>query len=609
MDTIAQIHAKVDALNQAALDALQADSAHALALNEEAIALATSLEPRYELGYARARAFQVEWYAAKGDYPKALQRASEIEALYTYLQPDRWLCSAYYYLGIAYYNAGHYALALESHQEQLALAHELDLPEYEASALRRIGVIHKTQNQLDLAMRYYAQSLAVYQQIGRTDGEAGIHNNLALIYLQQGHIEQALAEAGHALSIFDAKAFSAGQIAANTTLVDIYLAAGQVEAANRHAEAALLIARTTQRTERLVKSLLAKAEVMLHSSDPAAALPHLTEAMALAEQTTNRIDTVDCLKLMSRAYATLGDYQQALAYHEQYHDLHTELASNATEMRFEHLEIMHQTRQAQAEADTQRRLREEDRRYYEQLSTMKDDLLSTTSHDLKNPLASMVMMLYLLRSEVGEQARALKLIDTLEKNVEQMRTLVSDMLDLARLQTGAAIIIKQTDMVGFVEQTVSEFESQAAAKGLTLRFQTDTPAHVIAFDPKRMHQVLSNLLGNAIKYTPNGGITVRVLTTERGVRLVVADTGLGIPAGDLPHIFERFYRVQDERHAEIEGTGLGLNICQSIVEQHHGRIWVESTLGVGSQFMVELPAPLPHSLLTSAAPQHYGSME
>lgn len=140
-----------------------------------------------------------------------------------------------------------------------------------------------------------------------------------------------------------------------------------------------------------------------------------------------------------------------------------------------------------------------------------------------------------------------------------------------------------------MQQVAAEFESQVATKGLALAVEATHPTLVLKFDAKRIHQVLNNLLSNALKYTPSGSITIEISATAQTVVVRVRDTGLGIPAHDLPYVFERFYRVDDPRHAEIEGTGLGLAICQSIIEQHQGRIWAESVVGQGSVFSFELP--------------------
>ncbi|HXV44213.1 MAG TPA: ATP-binding protein, partial [Anaerolineae bacterium] len=106
----------------------------------------------------------------------------------------------------------------------------------------------------------------------------------------------------------------------------------------------------------------------------------------------------------------------------------------------------------------------------------------------------------------------------------------------------------------------------------------------------RLRQVLNNLVGNAIKYTPNEGqVTVKAFQQDGEIRVQVVDTGMGIPASDQPHIFEKFYRVRGDHVSTIKGTGLGLALAKSIVEKHHGRIWLESVFGEGSTFTVALP--------------------
>ena len=120
---------------------------------------------------------------------------------------------------------------------------------------------------------------------------------------------------------------------------------------------------------------------------------------------------------------------------------------------------------------------------------------------------------------------------------------------------------------------------------------------LVMVNPIRLRQVMYNLIGNAIKYTPNNGqVLVKAFQREKEVQIEVSDTGFGIPAADQPHIFEKFYRVRDDHVVSIKGTGLGLAITKSIVEKHQGRIWLHSNLGKGSTFFVALPLYNPAGL-------------
>jgi signal transduction histidine kinase len=237
------------------------------------------------------------------------------------------------------------------------------------------------------------------------------------------------------------------------------------------------------------------------------------------------------------------------------------------------------------------RLRQQDRQYYEHLNALKDDLLNTASHDLKNPIAVIRGFVELIE-ESGEikDSENLLFLSRVKQGTNQMLNLVTDLLDLAKLETGAALSITPTPLNDFLRECLDSLALRAQQKRIQLNFaplSTDEPAPI---DPRRMDQVLSNLLSNAVKYTPEGGqVNLIVENHPQEFIIRVQDTGYGIPAEDIPHLFERFYRVSRKEHQSQEGTGLGLAIVKAIIEQHQGRIEVESVLGEGSTFSIHLP--------------------
>ena len=230
------------------------------------------------------------------------------------------------------------------------------------------------------------------------------------------------------------------------------------------------------------------------------------------------------------------------------------------------------------------------------LEQMKNDFVNTVSHDLKSPIMAIAMTAELLMKTVpttGEQAyrdRCQRIL----RSANQMTELVTDLLDLGKIEAGLEGPGKPVDLVALIGEVVKAQAVPAEAKGLAIEVQTP-PAALVTGVRARLAQVLANLIGNAVKYTRDGG-QVQVVVEAVGsaddgpVRVRITDNGIGIPARDLPHVFDKFYRVKNASTAGISGTGLGLAITRSIVETHRGRIGVESAEGSGSTFWVELPA-------------------
>jgi two-component system phosphate regulon sensor histidine kinase PhoR len=221
---------------------------------------------------------------------------------------------------------------------------------------------------------------------------------------------------------------------------------------------------------------------------------------------------------------------------------------------------------------------------------MKSDFVATVSHDLRSPL-QMIYTYTGLLPEVGPTNETQQeFIEGINHNVERMSILIRDLLDLAKIEAGMAMTVKVCQMDSLIRASLTGLLKQAALKEIAIHTEIDSPLPLVAGDPTRLEQVMANLVGNAIKYTPAGGqITVAAQATDHEIIIEVTDTGIGISPEDQTHLFEKFFRVKSPQTKDTEGTGLGLAIVKSIVERHGGRVWVRSQLGVGSTFGFALP--------------------
>lgn len=226
------------------------------------------------------------------------------------------------------------------------------------------------------------------------------------------------------------------------------------------------------------------------------------------------------------------------------------------------------------------------------LSALKDHLIRTISHDLRNPLTIVLGNTeYLLSGMLPlPEGDARTMIADVHQRGQEMLRLVSDLLDLSRIREGMPLRVQEVDLAGLVAQQAARAEGAARGRRVRVAIDASPEELVVVADPERIGQVVENLVSNAIKYTPPGGnVTLSTRRDAHRAALSVHDTGLGIPAGSIPHLFEPFYRVPEREHTEAEGTGLGLSIVKAIVDQHGGEIRVESEPGRGSRFTVLLP--------------------
>jgi len=220
------------------------------------------------------------------------------------------------------------------------------------------------------------------------------------------------------------------------------------------------------------------------------------------------------------------------------------------------------------------------------------DFLADVSHELRTPLAALRTFNELLRegADADPDARA-EFIESSGQQIERLDWLAQNLLELSKLDSGLVLLdLRPDDLRAAVESAVEQSASAAGKRGVGLALHLPSAPVRIRHDPQRIGQVVANLVANAVKFTSRGGsVSIDVRLTADGAQVEVADTGVGIDAGELPHIFERFYRGSRANEARGSGSGLGLAIARSIVEMHGGAIVVESRIGVGSTFTVELP--------------------
>jgi signal transduction histidine kinase len=232
------------------------------------------------------------------------------------------------------------------------------------------------------------------------------------------------------------------------------------------------------------------------------------------------------------------------------------------------------------------------------------DFLADVSHELRTPLAALRTFNQLLLESAGEDPEARsEFLESSASQIERLDWLAQNLLELSKLDSGLVLLdLRPDDLRAAVESAAHQHDALAKRRGVRVELDLPSAPIRIRHDPPRIGQVVANLVGNAIKFTSKGGV-VRISAAQEpgGARIDVADTGVGIDAAELPHIFERFYRGSRANEARGSGSGLGLAIVRSIVDMHGGTVTVESGLDSGSRFTVRLPLDPRHVAGTPAA--------
>lgn len=235
------------------------------------------------------------------------------------------------------------------------------------------------------------------------------------------------------------------------------------------------------------------------------------------------------------------------------------------------------------------------------------EFISTASHEMRTPVAAIEGYLALAMndnvSKIDSKARSY--LEKAHSSTQHLGKLFQDLLTAAKSEDGRLQNNgKVTEFGEFVDQIAEDLRFMAEKKGLILEYDSGNgssgpntvagaqalrPLYYTHIDPERMREVITNLFDNAVKYTPEGKISIKLSGDDNWVTISITDTGIGIPQEDIPHMFQKFYRVDNTATRQIGGTGLGLFISRKIVEMNHGKIWVESEVNKGSTFYISLP--------------------
>lgn len=228
------------------------------------------------------------------------------------------------------------------------------------------------------------------------------------------------------------------------------------------------------------------------------------------------------------------------------------------------------------------------------IDQMKSDFVSMVSHEIRSPLSSIKMQLKVILDRLAGDIteKQSEILTRASEKIQSLVTLSTELLDLSKMESGLIHLEKsKLQLMTIVQDQVAFYQAKAQSKNIRLELSGVGDLPEVLANKMNMEEVISNLIANALRYTPEGGKIVVAAGREGDyVRISVSDTGYGIPPEDLGRVFNRFYRVKNEKTRQIIGTGLGLPIVKSIIDAHHGRIVVDSQVDVGSTFTVLIPA-------------------
>ena len=488
-----------------------------------------------------------------------------------------------------------------------------DSPDDKLSLHKRLADLYAEMERLDEAVEIYALMLNE-EKIGELQGlKADVFESRARIYATQARYTDAFNDLDEVITIRAKQQSSVDLIRAQAEKGWVHYLAGNVEQGYQMLKKSRSETAEHDQTNRaLLDSQIAEilGNPTTHLYNPQQATAYATTALQGLEKVQFKKGTIDIHKRLASLTKQEGQWTAYAEHIEKAHALELELLSEQAQKKAliteasrklaiveKEQEITHKKNAELEERNDIIRAKNTELESLNQrltrLNQEKNEFLGIAAHDLKNPLASITLQTTLLERELTDKSvnDITKTLNGIRSRAQDMLNLITRILDINAIESDAEELeFYEFNLSDAVKRVVEDTQAQALTKKIALNYSGEDVT-VLADRPSMM-QVAENLISNGLKYTPPGG-TVDVQVTQNGerCRLVVNDTGPGISAEEIGKLFERYRRLSPQPTGGESSTGLGLSIVKRLVEAMNGRVWCESTVNSGSQFIVELPSP------------------
>jgi len=529
--------------------------------------------------------------------------------------------------------------ALEDFQRAYDIFGKANVPRSQAIALQQIGTLYQSARDYPRVFQYYKQASEIYQ--GDAALEITAHNNLAEALRAMGHYDAAAKEFGYALAIARKLDSASLEVQILANVASSRIDNGDLASAGTSLDEAFAIAAKNKSAATQEPFLWGeRAIIAFKRGDLAAAKVLIEHTFAHVDLETTEPDYLDFHKAAFDIYTKLGDDHDALAHLKAYKRLddaardvavstNSALMTAKFDFQNQNLKIARlKTQELEKSAQLARsraafsemigtagailvvlitfgliamrksrnavrainRKLEDSNNALQKALKAKAEFLATTSHEIRTPLNGILGMTEVLLTDRDLSPSTRERVKLVHASGEVMRSLVDDLLDVVKTESGALTIEKhETDLHRLLRDVAATWTDQAKAKGLQLHLSFARAPQRIVEDEKRLRQIVQNLVSNAVKFTDSGWVRVEAFSAAARLVIKVADSGIGIAPDDHERIFEPFTQVDGSVVRRFGGTGLGLAICRKLVTAMDGTIEVASTLGDGSTFTIDLP--------------------
>ncbi len=590
----------------------------ALAYQEQAVRLNDSLHDQSNMVFALNSLGLI--YSDQGNHRLALENFLKALKIREAIGDKRGRQITIVNIGMVYQQQGDLAAAQQYFFKSLGLAEEINDKRGMSIVLVNIGGIYFQQGQYDLALDYNVRALRIAESIGYNSNTAFVLHKIGLILIKQGKVREALE--------YQERAFQTATKASNPRVIAYslhgiaaaYQSLGRSDEARHYAERALDTARsigmaaiikdaaellaTANAAQGRYKDAYQAHQLFKQMSDSAQNLESRKHIAVLEANYKLRQQEIENDRLQALNHAQHAEAQQqrllifaALIGLMLVIILAIVLARAYSNKKRDNAELHHQ--QALLEEQSQEieivnsQLQEQNLALHA-LNHEKNEFLGIAAHDLKNPLASIILGTQLLRMKEDQLTpeKRLERLETVEIVAARMQEIITNLLDVNAIESGGVNLqMQEVVLANVTESVVKEYREIAKRKRIALHFTSKSTQETnILADSGRLREVLENLLSNAVKYSPfDANVHISVEASNEAARVSVADMGPGLSDSDKKKLFGKFARLSAKPTAGEHSTGLGLSIVKKLVEMMQGKVWCESGMGNGATFIVEFP--------------------
>lgn len=598
--------------------------------------LTISKEIRYKEGIRNALSNIGSVFTRKGDLPKALDYFFQSLEISKEMKDKKVTGIILANIGMILRKQGDHNQALEYLSRGAKISEEVGDFQKKANAKNAIGAIYYQQGDYEAALSIYSENLAFFEKVGRKDAVAGNHANIANIYKAQGDDTRAIENFTKALKVFEEMGIKPAVAGISQNLGEIYFERGDYDLALKYYNTSLEISEEGGNKEDIANTTTVMGSIYAAQGHYSKAIVYGKRSLAISQKTGVLSSTRRAAQSLFNTYKTTGKYKEALEMNELYFQARDSLKSEENQKAAIQLQVQTEYEKQKAIDDLENEKRvaietqkkknqqklsiaigiglllisflalvifnrlkvtrqqkaiiEEQKKKVEQSEKYKEQFLANMSHEIRTPMHAISGMTNILvrKEHLNHQE---KFLQAIRKSSRNLLVILNDILDLSKIEAGKIDINSIPINPREVVVTVTDLlKVKAEEKGLSLH--TDLAAEIPEYvygDPTRLNQILLNLVGNAIKFTENGAVSLSVTVLADKLRFAIQDSGIGIPTDRLEYIFKSFEQVNDSITRKHGGTGLGLTITKQLITLQNGKIWVESQENIGSTFFFELP--------------------